>query len=297
MATTLLTPIEEKKKVIKSETSDNKWLSFGLSIISNILLTLLIAISGANFIYMTTAVIKLDNNGESLLEKLMPTEESKYFPQNQMSGGGERCSAGKEYSTNWTNLNKIGIGKTGGFPYSSYEEGIFNGLFQRFKNWLAKGVADSYINDRFILQKWLSLFSPDKDGKNIFANETFQMFIMSPLMFLVFPLVIIFIFFSSWFSLFKEGWVFALVGMFLIYSWVINSSVSIVQSMQYLLTFMFLPIIADFKRIKKIIGCNVKALSLFFGLLVCSSAFSYLDNTVSITMFVVYLGMIIKSFW
>jgi hypothetical protein len=225
----------------------------------------------------------------------MPTDENRYFPP--MSGGGESCSNNKEYSTNWTNLNKIGIGKNGGFPYSMYKEGIFNGLFQRFKNWLAKSTADAYITDRGLLQKWLSLFSPDKESKNIFANETFQMFIMSPLMFLVFPLVIIFIFFSSWFSLFKQGWIFALVGVFLIYSWVINASVSIVQSMQYLLTFIFLPILADFKRIKKIIGCNAKALSLFFGLLVCSSAFSFLDNTVSITMFVVYLGMVIKSFW
>jgi hypothetical protein len=298
MAATLLSPIETKKKEINESANKNvgnNWMKFGLSIVTNILITLLIAVSGANFIYMTTAINKTENNGGTLLEKLLPTDEKSYFPG--MSGGGANCSNNKEYSTNWTSLNNFGIGKKGGWPYNMYSEGMFNGLFQRFKNWFAKSTADAYITDRTLLQKWLSLFTPDKEGKNFFANETIQMFFISPLMFLIFPLVIIFIVFSSWFSLFKESWMFALVGMFLCYSWLINSSVSIVQSLQYLFTFMILPVLADFKRIKKIIGCNVKALSLFFGLLVCSSAFSYLDVTTAVTMFIVYLAMIVKSFW
>ena len=299
MVTKSLTPIEEKKKVIKESTdgTENKWMKFGISIISNILLTLLIGISGANFIYMTTAVNKIDTNGVSLLEKLLPTEESHYFPQNEGLKGGGSCSASKEYSTNWTNLNKIGIGKKGGFPYNMYNSDSFFSFTQKFKNWLAKSTADSYITNRSLLQKWLSLFSPDNEEKNIFSNETFQMFIMAPLMYLIFPLLIFFIYFSSWFSLFKEGWVYALVGMFLVYSWLITTSVSIVQSLQYLLAFMILPLISDFKRVKKIFGCNIKSLSLLFGLLVCSSAFTYLNSTISVTMLVVYLIMAIKSYF
>lgn len=295
MTATVLSPIEKKKITHDSiDNTQNNWVKFGISILINILITLLIGFSGANLIYLTTAVTKIDN-GVSLLEKLMPTETSAYFPK--MSGGGN-CSASKEYTTNWTNLNNIGVGTKGGWLYNMYNnDSVFNGIFQRFKNWMAKGVADSYITNRSLLQKWLALFSPDAAGKNLFANETFQIFILNPFMLLVFPLVVIFIYFSNWVSLFKEGWIFTLVGIFLIYSWVINSSVAFVQSLQYVLTFLFLPIFADYKRIKKIIGCNAKSLSLLFGLLVCSSAFSCLDNNIAITMFVVYLIMIIKSFW
>jgi hypothetical protein len=246
---------------------------------------------------MTTAINKVDTTGTSLLEKLLPTDETSYFPQNGPLKGGSTCSSSKEHATNWTNLNNIGIGKKGGWPYSMYNGDSGYGITQNFKNWFSKSIADAYITNRGLLQKWLGLFSYDKEDKNIFSNETFQMLVIAPLTFLLFPLIAIFIYFSTWFSAFKSGWGFALIGMFLCYSWFTTSVVSSIQCLQYLLTFAILPLIADYKRIKKIIGCNVKALSLLFGLLICSSAFSYLNNTISITMFCVYLFLIIKSFW
>ena len=302
MSKTGLTPIEEKKKDINDineSNKQNKWLLFGTSIISNLLIVFFVGVMGANFIYMTSAINKVDNQGISLLEKFLPTEESSYFPQNGPLKGGSMCSSSKEHSTNWSNLNNIGIGKKGGWPYSMYKnnEDGEHGITQKFKNWFSTSIADCYITNRSVLQKWLGLFSSDKEDKNIFSNETFQMFVVAPLMFLIFPLIIFFIYFSSWFSSFKSGWGFTLIGMFLLYSWFTTSTVSLIQCNQYLLTFVFFPLIADYKRIRKIIGCNVKGLSLLFGLLVCSSAFSYLDNTISITMFLVYLFLIIKSFW
>ena len=300
MAKTVLTPIEEKKKNIddiNESNKPNKWLSFGTSIITNILIVLFVGIIGANFIYMTSAINKVDNAGVTLLEKLLPTDKSTYFPQNETLKGGSSCSSSKEYSTNWTNLNNIGIGKKGGWPYSMYNGDSGYGVTQNFKNWFSESIADAYITNRGLLQSWLGLFSPDKEEKNIFSNETFQMFVVAPFMFLIFPLIALFIYFSSWFSEFKSGWGFTLIGMFLLYSWLTTSTVSLIQCMQYLLTFTILPLIADYKRIRKIIGCNVKGLSLLFGLLICSSAFSHLDNTISITMFLVYLFLIIKSFW
>ena len=177
-----------------------------------------------------------------------------------------------------------------------------NNYLQLFKNWFAQSTADSYKTNRSFLQQWLKLFSlnkgADKDTEeNIFSNESFQMFVASPLTFIVFPLVIFLTYFSSWFSMFKMGWGWTLIGIFLFYSWFISFGVSFVQMFQYLFTLMFLPLFADIKRVKKIFGCNVKGLSILFGLLVCSSAFSHLDNTISITMFIVYLLMIIKSYW
>jgi len=300
MSKTDLSPIEEKKKNLDNSTNKetNKWLQFGISIIMNLLIVSFIGIIGANFIYMTTATNKIYDGEVTLLEKLLPTEESHYFPPTGAMRGGSSCSSTVDPSPNWTNLNNIGIGKNGGWPYSMYKEGtLFNGITQNFKNWFAESVADSYMTNRGLLQKWLALFAPVEVDKNIFSNETFQIFIMAPLMLLIFPLLIFFIYFSTWFSAFKSGWVFTLFGMFFIYSWVTTSTVSFIQCMQYLLTFLCLPIFVDYKRIKKIINCNIKSLSLFFGLLICGSAVSYLDNTVAITMFVVYLIMVIKSFW
>lgn len=302
MSTTNLTPIEQKQNINdannNSTPNQNDWVSFGISIIINLMVLFFIGIMGANFIYMTTAVNKVDNAGVSLLEKLLPTDEEHYFPQNGPLKGGSTCSASKEFSTNWNILHNVGIGKPGGWPYSMYkEDDNSNGIFQNFKNWLAKSTADCYIMDRRLLKKWLGVFASDKENKNIFSNETFQMFFAAPLMFFVFPLIILFIYYSSWFSAFKSGWGFALIGMFLCYTWVTTLAAPIIQGIQYLLLFTILPLIADYKRIKRIIGCNIKGLTLLFGLLVCSTALSFLNLTISLTMFVVYLFLVIKSFW
>ena len=297
MSKTDLNSIEEKRKQMSGDNEKNKWASFGISIVVNILIIFFIGIIGANVIYMTSAINKVDNAGITLLEKLLPTDESHYFPQGGSFKGGATCSSGKEYSTNWTNLNNIGIGNKSGWPYSMYNPHSGYGIIQGFKNWFAKSIADCYITNRGLFQNFLQVFAPDREDKNKFSNETFQMFILAPIMFIVFPLVSTFIYLSSWFSEFKAGIGFTLIGMFLCYSWFTTATVSFIQSMQYLLTFLVLPLIADYKRIKKIIGCNVKSLSFLFGLLVCSSGFVYLDTTISVTMFVVYLSLLIKSFW
>jgi hypothetical protein len=278
MSKSVLTPIEEKKKNINDTNESarqNKWLLFGISIITNILIVFFVGIIGANFIYMTTAINKVHDTGVNLLEHLLPTDESTYFPQNESFKGGKKAT----------------------WPYSMYNRDSGYGFTKNFQNWFAKSIADSYITNRSLLKKWLVLFSPDKENKNIFSNETFQMIVIAPLMILLIPLIAIFMYFSIWFSEFKSGWGFTLIGMLLIYSWVITSSVSFIQSMQYLFTFTILPLIVDYKQIKKIIGNNVNTLSLLFGLLACSSAFSYLDNTISITMFIVYVFLIIKKYW
>lgn len=304
------TILEEKKKLKKEgieKNNENDWAEFGISIVKNIVTTLIIGILGANFIYLTTAE-SISQNGSTLLEYLFPTLAAQYLPTTTTSGG-TRCSKDIGHNTNFKLLNKIGVGTTNSWPYSIYKnidnldkKDKNNTYTQQFKNWFAQSTAESYKTNRSLLQQWLKLFAlnkgSDKDtDENIFSNESFQMFVASPLTFLMFPLVIFFTYFYSWFSMFKMDWRFALIGMFLIYSWIIPFGISFVQTFQYMFALMFLPLFADIKRVKKIFGCNVKGLSIFFGLLICNSAFSHLDNTISITMFVVYLLMIIKMYW
>ena len=310
MSTKEATALEEKKK-LKEEGVDtqneNDWAQFGISIVKNIVTTLVIGLLGANFIYLTTAE-SAKQGGSTLLEYMFPTDDANYAPI-PVTTGGTRCSKEIGHNTNFKLLNKIGVGTTNSWPYSMYKniddndkKDKYNTYTQQFKNWFAQSTADSYKTNRSLLQQWLKLFSLNKDSdkdteENIFSNESFQMFIVSPLMFLVFPLTIFFTYFYSWFSMFKMGWGWTLIGMFLIYAWVIPFGVSFIQTFQYMFAFMFLPLFADIKRVKKIFGCNVKGLSIFFGLLICSSAFSHLDDTISITMSIVFLLMIIKSYW
>jgi hypothetical protein len=300
--------LEEKKK-LKTEgvdkNNENSWAEFGISIVKNIIVTLIIGVLGANFIYLTSAESRsIGSGGRTLLDYFLPTDDAAYGPMPII--GGARCSKNIDIKVNEKLLKKFGIGMTNSWPYKQYRD-IEDGdsfttkLWKTFINWFAKSTADSYITNRSLLKKWLDVFSysidSNEENENIFSNETFQMFIASPLMILAFPLIIIFIYFSSWFSMFKKGWKPALIGLFLIYSWVIPLGVTFVQSFQYLFTFMFIPLFADIKGVKKIFGCNVKGLSIFFGLLICSSAFTYLNTTISVTMFVVYLLMLIKSYW
>ena len=297
------TIIDEKKKLKEEgvdKENENDWAQFGISIAKNIVTTLIIGLLGANFIYLTTAETSKNASGETLLEYLLPTKDKYYLPTSSTTTikGGARCSKEISHTTNLKLLNKIGIGRPTNWTYRMYKDS--NTYTQQFKNWFAESTADSYKTTRLLLQKWLNLFAlnyDDSEGENIFSNESFQMFIVSPLMFLVFPLVIFFTYFYSWFSMFKVDWRIALIGMFFIYSWVIPFGVSFFQTFQYMFTFTVLPLFADYKRVRKIFGCNAKGLSIFFGLLMCSSAFSHLDNTISITMSIVFLLMIIKSYW
>lgn len=310
MSTKEATALEEKKKLKEEgvdKQNENDWAQFGISIVKNIVTTLIIGLLGANFIYLTTAE-SAKQGGSTLLEYMFPTSDASYAPT-PVTTGGTRCSKEIGHNTNIRLLNKIGVGTTNSWPYSMYKNidsndktNKYNTYTQQFKNWFAQSTAESYKTNRSLLQQWFKLFSLNKDSdknedENIFSNESFQMFIVSPLMFLVFPLTIFFTYFCSWFSMFKMGWGWTLIGMCLIYSWIIPFGVSFVQTIQYIFAFMFLPLFADIKRVKKIFGCNVKGLSIFFGLLMCSSAFSHLDDTISITMSIVFLLMIIKSYW
>lgn len=301
---TQLTAIEQKK-VLKGNSNDNnkkknEWSGFGIAILLCLVITTVIGISGANFIYMTTAMNSIESGGTTLLDKLLPTNKKNYFPQHKKTqhGGSASCVANKDYSTNWSMLSNIGVGTEGGWPYNIYKENIiYNGVIQNLKNWFSMTVANSYITNRTVLKKWLTLFNPKSREDSWFIS--LAPFIVAPLMLSIFSLIAIFIYiyFSSWYSAFKTGVGHTLFGMFFFYSWITTSCVSIVQILQYLSIMTILPLIADSTRIKNIIGCNLKSLSLLFGFLVCGSSLIYLEDVISITMFVAFSLMVVKSFF
>ena len=318
-----LTPIEEKKKIVNKESKGNNWRGFGLSIIGNILLTLIIGLSGANFIFLTRAAtindigqqiptivddneqIIFDSSKPSLLDKLMPTDESWYFNK---APTPKSLTPNKDY-THWNNLNSIGVTKKhNGWPYSMYKEYTEDELehwwnktnwWQNFKNWFAQSIATSYIQNRTLMKNWLRLFAPVVDSKtgknmNIFSNNTFQMLGVSPLMYIIFPLLMFVIFASIFVATFSNGWwKRALIGCFLYYTLFITYGVSIVQSIQYFFTFLLVPLMANHNIVKNIISETSGTLLTIFMILMCVSSFSNLDEKLAWGFTGGYIGLLI----
>ena len=87
-----------------------------------------------------------------------------------------------DLSFNYDTLEKIGIGKNGGWPYSLAKDSKSKDLskpqhlYQKFKNWSLYSLCDTFILNKNILKKWLGLFNPTK---KYLSNQTFQMLLVS----------------------------------------------------------------------------------------------------------------------
>ena len=305
--------IEEKKKSLNKNknSNSNDWGKFGMSIISNLVTTIAVGLIGSNFIYMTTA-------NTVILDKLLPTEESDYFVPDKDKdkekiktsvGGGKKEDELKNigHNTNWKLLKKFGIGTKGGGVYKMY-----NKENSGFGNWIARSTADSYIRSRSILKSFLAFFSPSmndaddaddeeeadttdsNNSNNMFSNQSFQMLFVAPTVLLLSIFIFMFIGISTLYSTFKLGWIRALIGIFFVYTYFVTAGVATVQSIQFICTLLFVPLLADWGRVKHILTSNVDTLSFLFGILVCTSASKYLNQTISITMFVMYAILLIK---
>jgi hypothetical protein len=231
------------------------------------------------------------------------------------SGGAEKYTGNKENNCNRsarngsnTSFNLFDFKNSGNWPYTLRDPNVGTiNFIQKFLNWILETMYGAYSINRGFLQSWLSIFSKKNSG--FISNDTFIMLIIAPLTLLAAPLALGFGFFSSLFSAFfigytqnntdmsKSGWIWALIGLFLGYTWILTSSISFLQFIQYILLFTLFPILKNFSKIKNILHCNSTTLGLLFGALVCSSAFAHLDNITSMVMTVVYILMAIKALW
>ena len=323
MAATTLTPIESKKKQNSASdlSKNNNWGGFGVSLLINLIITIVIGLAGSNFIYLTRSASESMGKTSTVLEFLLPTKPGVYFPDKKVKDetnayiknlngslftncGRENTCDNAEPCTNYKRLAKFNIGTLGGWPYSMRDPKVPApwGLWAQFKYWLADSTADSYIRGRDYLQKILGTFAPEKDGGNMFANQPFQMFVVTPLLYIITPLIYFFIFFSSLFSLFatSPGW--AICGTFFFLStFLISYGMSFVQAFQYMCTLTLVPLLADFKMVQTIFKCNGKALVHFFLICTCISAIINLEGIIAGTIVGVYglymLYKLIKTYW
>jgi hypothetical protein len=319
-----MSTIEQRKNEKLNNKNDNvekqsNWGAFGVNIIYNFILTLLIGILGANVIF-------LSSSSTAFLETIIPKDSDSYFTEKITkttggAGAGADSQGGEDYTGNKENncnraarngsnidFNLFDFKKSGNWPYNLRDPNVNSiNYIQKFLNWILETIYGAYSINRGFLQSWLSIFSKKNPG--FISNDTFIMLIIAPLTLIAAPLALGFGFFSSLFSSFfigytknnndmsKGGWIWAFIGLFLGYTWILTSSISILQFIQYILLFTLLPLLKNFSKIKNILHCNSTTLGLLFGALVCSSAFTHLDDITSIVMTVVYILMTIKTLW
>jgi hypothetical protein len=297
------TPIDQKKSDNSNEsgtTSNNDWGSFGIAVVTNFIVALVIGLLGANFIFFST-------RSKDELATFFPGPGSKFYspvPGPVQSGGEFKCPVkGKGFRMPGMNLNalkSLGIGTMGGWPYNLHTNNVTPGFsLDSFKNWFSETIAGAYGTDRSYLAEWVSLFSPHEGG-NMLSNNVFQILVVAPLTLLIggHGIAAIVGFFSTLFSAFTAnswGWQWSLIGFFLAYTWFTAFGVAIMHYLQFMATFLFLPAFSNMASLKRILACNSSMLGWLFGALVVSSASTTLDSTVSMTMLIVYLILAIKS--
>lgn len=301
--------IENKKKEKghqKKEGEKSNWGKFGISILNNFILTAFISVLGSNFIFFSTL-----NN----LEYFLPTKKSAYFDEtkSRMSDklqqfrnsklpksttDGVQLNLNKE--VNEKLLNKLGIGDIHGWPYDLYKKQLIPSISQGFKNWFSTSTAETYMTQRKALQSLIGFFSPeikDNEDKNLFSSQPLQI-ILAPFITLfgtlLVPLVAFFVTFIKLFTNKHGGFIYSFIGLFLIYTWVIPYAVSTLQTIQYILTLMFIPLLSNYKDVLKTIYSNGGFLGFLFGALVVMSAFKNLELVFGLVSLAVYIILLIS---
>ena len=285
--TTSTTPIDDKKNENKNgATKDNvnQLQNFLLLVLIGFIITLGVGLIGSIFIFFTSKDVVLEN--------FFPTKETSYYTDEQLNkkkqSGGFDCN--RNATTSLPNFNLFN------WPYSMFKEdsktsvkGV--GLFQSFKNWIAKTTSDTFTTMREFIKDWLNLFAPG----NLLSHDFFKMFIFAPLTLGAAPIVFLITLVLSFFKAFKENWMWSIFGFFFVFLWLIINGLSFVQFFDYLFKFTILPLITNITDIKEIISCYADWLVLLFGLFVCIGGTIYLNSTIAIVYWVVWALLVLKS--
>lgn len=296
--TNILSNIEQKKlSKENNEPKESNWLLFIISLFYNVIIIIIISIVGSNFIYFTSSK-NLDTFFPTNLENYLNINTSKSSQK-----GGYTCPPSyisKSKGLNKDVLKSFSIGDVRGFPYSLYvnDKGGFS--FDSLKSWFASTIANSYITNRKILKKILNIFKPfeNSEERNVLSSNSLQFILSAPFLVLLIIATSIIGFIVPFIEGFRNkinGFSWSIIGIFATYMWTMAGSISAIQVLQNILTFLFIPLMTDAKTIFKIIKCNSKFISIIFGGLIIISAFVNLSTTTAIVMLITYILFIIKQ--
>ena len=265
-----------------SET--NQWILFVQALFTYFIITLLVGLFGANFIYLTT------RGGD--LDLILPTDEQFYSAktyQTNQPGAFHVVDCTETSSGNFPILQD-------NFPYNlilikgqpTKEQLKQLSFTERLTNWFAKVVAGSMKSNRALLKGWLDCFNPN----GLFGNHVFQIYFAAP--FTIF--VSLFALVSGWIAAFGAGFSTDLKvtvwGGFLLYSWGLFGGIACIVFMKLISTLLFFPPSQNFKEVTNIMACNVKPLVVLFGFFACGVAYNTLDPTIAGVMGIVYIMLV-----
>ena len=303
----------EKDNTEKDDTKSkpNEWGAFALSVLQIFIQILILGLLGANFVYFTR--INLDsffptkptqrpyvNETKSGLKlpKIFSflsgkTPEKKTSETKNTSTGG--CGAPIDFTQSNLFENKYFSGMFKyGFPYSmeSKEDTVGGTLM----NWFVNKVKYSYVWLRQVINAIIN-FTGSTCAMAPDSMKSIVPFILGP-----FAILLIIGIASMWWlptliSMFwneDQGWkglLISILGLFFGWTWFIPITLSFIQMIGIMFSFIVLPPLLNGKKIMEIIGeqFNSYYLTLLFLILLIVAAFSKLNPIIAIVMTLVFL--------
>ena len=306
--------IEESRNVITKKIND--WSKWGGSMASNVLSTVIFILIGSNFIFYTSLYDKSK-------QTLFPTNHQQYYVSNlknidtsdvsnpllkKQQGGMNDCKSKDKISIGnlGNTVRKMGVPPNIGWPYSMIEDTNMDLSIQGFKNWYGISVSEIMINLRKLLLIIVGFF--DKNDKTIFTTDMFQI-IFSNVIFTLIPLLlpillpVIFIIFlaMSSFTAWKNDehpfHLFFLAIFFCGPAAFLSSSVMVTSFIQFLFTFLLLPLFLNQSKLKKIALCNVDLFTYLFGALCVLSTMIHLDDKYGYCALILYIIALLRRLY
>jgi len=320
-----LSPIEMKRENISESGKKSDWKKFGMSLLNDLIFTIIIGFIGANFVYMSLVDLNL----------FFPSDPAKLPYKNAINlksklkgifsifkgGAGEDSSSQKINDVTsksvCDNLSKLLDDSSGekmkqllvklgfnevGFPYSLVTDK--SGLLATYGNSIGTATISSYVFSRGILKRVLSFFN---SFGNIGSNLLFILGLPILIILFLSQIPLILGFGSTFISLIIEyfnfmpdryGWLITLFITFFFGFFILGIDiiwamlVGITQMIQLYGTLLVLPLF-DIDNVREIIFCKSHLLLIMYVLLTVSSAFKHLENVQAI---ILSLSLIILTF-
>ena len=273
-----------------SEKLSSDWIGFLKSVVHYFLLTLIIAVLGSNFIYLTT-------RSSDDKDIMLPTDDL-FYTASQIEG--ERTGPSSNVGCNITHSKTTPVWEDN-FPYSLIvsQEGMTPeqikalGFSTRLRSWFGATVAGCFKFNRNLLKNFLTYFKENTP----LGNHIFQIFIAMPLT-VAFSFIGIFTgLFAAFSSAIGADVKISIIGFFLVYIWPVTFGMAFIIFLRLLATLALLPMLQNWKEVATILSCNAKPFVIFFAAFVFMSATKFLDSTTATMMGIVYFGLVGYTVW
>ena len=288
--------VEARRKSKNGIPEKPDWKGFFSECLSNLTLTMLVALIGANFLYLTSlghgeAWVAEKESTEKVwsnsLNLIFPSEYSEYFVSKQTGGKCNHSERAKKGVLSQSKLKALGIGgpPSSGWPYNMKDPAndTMDFTAQGFKNWFALSTSNVFCSARAIIKSFLSLFNKVED--KIVSNDIIQIISINALLILlifVYPLlpyvVLLVLFVAVFISFCMNAWndddiIFFLFVTLLGPAFWLSCGLTGVMALQAILTLLVLPLYIDRKAVFDIMICNGFLFTTTFLILTTITAF------------------------